>query len=217
MNSTRNALLALLCLVLLAPAAEAQLRWGHFATDTEMLEVLSDTLFVAEGRIGDLDGAATFELDLGYSTSAPDVAAQYGWVSGQAEPFTLTYDPVGSEVTFALGGQTLVYTSAFDDFGVMFLRTRAVNDLSTVTLTGLILDSTPIPDSSGASGPDGLDILWITGTDLGQGFTLVGTATLYWTGTAPTQSRLGFQIKVARYGAVPTAGSSWGQVRQLYR
>ncbi|MDD4858318.1 MAG: hypothetical protein PHD74_09475, partial [Candidatus Krumholzibacteria bacterium] len=56
----------------------------HLGTDAELLAIISDTVFVAEGRIGDLGGAATFELDLGKSTAAPSVTAQYAWTSGQA-------------------------------------------------------------------------------------------------------------------------------------
>jgi len=73
-----------------------------------------------------------------------------------------------------------------------------------------------VGDVSSAVGP-GLDILWISGAALSDGFTLTGTATLAWTGTPPTQSRLAFQIKVAKLAVVGTEDESWGGIKALYR
>jgi hypothetical protein len=211
-------LMAAACALVLGPALGlAQIQTGHFATDAEMLEVLSDTLFVAEGRIGDRGGAATFELDLGYSTSAPNTTTQYNWISGQTEPFTLSYDPLTSLVTFSLGGKLLSYTTAFDDFGVIFVRTRAIDDGAAVSVVDLLLGSQPVGGLSAAAGPGGLDILWITGPDLSLGFALTGVATLSWGSPVPSQSRLAFQVKVARLTTVAAEPQSWGQIKNLYR
>jgi hypothetical protein len=212
---TRSFLLA--AVLLLPGLAAAQLETGHFSTDAEMLAILSDTLFVAEGRIGDRGGAATFELDLGQSTAAPNTTAQYNWQNGVAEPFTLSYDSGTSTVSFSLGGQVLTYVTDFSEFGVMFVRTRAVNDASSVVVSDLVLDGQPLGDPSSAVGADGLDILWVQGQDLSLGFTLTGTATLAWTDPAPTQSRLAFQIKVARQNVVGTKPGSLGKLKDLYR
>jgi hypothetical protein len=209
---------SLLTAVLLLPGlAAAQIETGHFCSDAEMLAVLSDTLFVAEGRIGDRGGAATFELDLGQSTAAPNTMAQYPWQSGVPEAFSLSYEPVTSTVSFALGGQVLTYVTDFSEFGVMFVRTRAVNDASSLVVTDFLLDGQPLGDASDTAGPDGLDILWVQGQNLSLGFTLTGTATLAWSDPAPTQSRLAFQIKVARQNVIETKPGSWGSIKDIYR
>jgi hypothetical protein len=214
----RTIVLPLLCAGLLASAAGAQITLEHFDNDAEVVAALTDTLFVAEGRGGDGAGAATFELDLGPDTGAPAQTAQYGWVSGQAEPFTLVYDALSSQITFSLGGRVLQYATPYEDFGDMFLRTRAIDDGSSVVLDDLVLDGQPLGDQSAAANPGAdLDILRIGGADLSQGFSLSGTATLTWTGALPGQSRLAFQIKVAHLGTVGDEDASWGELKARWR
>jgi hypothetical protein len=170
---------------------------------------------VAEGRIGDRGGAATFELDLGDNTGNPAATAQYPWLSGVAEPFTLTYDKVTNVVTFTLGGRILTYSPAVS-FREFFVRTRAVDASASVQVVDLVLNGQGVGDVSAATGPDDLDILAVSGVDIYQGFTLTGVAVLTWTGTAPTQSRLAFQIKVGNAPTVPVEESSWGRIKGLY-
>lgn len=167
-------------------SARADLVTMHFATDAEMLEFLSDTLLIGEGRIGDLGGAATFELDLGSDTGSPAQTAQYDWQSGAAEPFTLTYESSTGLVTFSLGGETLNYCTPYFDFNEIFVRTRAVDDNSCVTVIDLVVDGEVVGDFSGAAGPGGLDILFIWGAHLSDGFVIEGVATLTWIGDPPT-------------------------------
>ena len=188
----------------------------HLATDVELLALISDTIFVAEGRIGDLGGAATFELDLGQSTAAPNTSAQYAWVNGQVEPFTVSYNNVTGLVTFILGGKTLTYMTPFPMFGDIFIRTRALEADRSIILQNLVLDGQNVGDVSNAVGP-GLDILWISGGTLNDGFTLTGTATLAWAGSPPSQSRLAFQIKVAKLAVVGAEASTWGGIKARYR
>jgi hypothetical protein len=73
-----------------------------------------------------------------------------------------------------------------------------------------------VGDLSAASGPDGLDILAVSGIDLSQGFTLTGVAVLTWTGSAPTQSRLAFQIKIGNAPTVPAEKNTWGKIKGIY-
>lgn len=119
-------------LIFALPARAAIL--SHLSGDAALAALSPTFSFAAEGRIGDLGGAATFELDLGHDTAAPATTAQYNWVSGQVEPFTLT-----------------------------------------------------------------------------------GDAILSWTGAAPTQSNLAFQIKVAALPTTPVRAVTWGGVKQTYR
>lgn len=215
-NATVFLLLGLTAALSPLPAG-AVIQTGHFATDAEMLAILSDSLFVAEGRIGDRGGAATFELDLGQTTAAPAVQAQYPWQNGLAEPFSLTYDAGTRLVTFSLGGRILTYVTEFRDFGVIYVRTRAVDVGASVSVGNLILDGSALGDASVAVLPGGLDILWITGGAFDAGFTLTGVATLNWGAIIPSQSRLAFQIKVARLNVVAGETDSWGDVKGLYR
>jgi hypothetical protein len=142
-------------LVLLLSTGAFAFTVSHIATDADLLALVSDTIFVAEGRIGDLGGAATFELDLGQSTSAPSTTAQYGWVSGQAEPFTIIYNSVTRLVTFTLGGKTLNYTTPFPMFGDVFIRTRAVEVDRSVIVQDLVLNGQSVGGVSNAVHPDG--------------------------------------------------------------
>ena len=208
--------LSIAALVLLSGTA-LSLSTTHIATDAEMLLLLSDTIFVAEGRIGDRGGAATFELDLGHDTSNPATTAQYAWQSGRLEPFTLSYNNVTGVITFTLGGVSLYYTTPFNQVGDIFVRTRAIDAGKSVSVYDLVLDGQSVGDASVANGADGLDILWISGGTLVDGFTLTGTAVLSWTGTAPTQSRLAFQIKVARLRVIGIEDNTWGGIKALFQ
>jgi len=216
MNFAKTSALFILGIAILTGAASA-LTTKHLATDAEMLALISDTLFVAEGRIGDLGGAATFELDLGPDTGHPAQQANYGWVSSRLEPFTLTYDNATRIVTFTLGGHTLTYMTPYMQFGDMFVRTRAYNDATSVVVNDLVLNGQSVGDQSSAALPGtGIDILWISEHAIANGFTLTGVAMLSWTGSPPTQSRLAFQIKVAKLAQVGVEGKTWGGIKALF-
>lgn len=88
--------------------ASAQIVTRHVPDDATLSTLLPTPAFVAEGRIGDRAGVATFKLDLGPDTSRPAVTSQHSWQSGVPEDFTLSYDGVGL-VTFSLRGHTLEY------------------------------------------------------------------------------------------------------------
>ncbi|UCF05531.1 MAG: hypothetical protein JSV33_00400 [bacterium] len=196
--------------------ASADLVTTHISSDAELVEFLSDTMFVCEGRIGDLGGAQTFELDLGHETGNPAQTADYAWQSGVVEPFSLTYDGGTGLVTFSLGGVTLYYTTPYFDFEVVFVRTRAVDDGTSMVVTDLVLDGESVNDSSIAVGPNGLDILLIVGGELNDGFTVTGSATLSWTGSPPTHSRLAFQVKVAKLAQIGIEAGSWSAVKKAF-
>ena len=208
-------LLTLLSLGLASPSVA--LTTSHLSSDAQFLALAPVIAFVAEGRIGDRGGAATFELDLGKETSAPATQAQYDWQSAQTEPFTLAYISGSGLVSFTLGGHTLQYVAS-GTLTDIFVRTRAINDGSSVSVTDLVLDGTNVGDISSCNALTGVDYLRILGGGLADGFVLTGNAVLQWTGTAPTQSRLAFQIKVGTtdnsVGVQPVA---WESVKALYR
>lgn len=190
---------------------------SHLSGDGQFLALAPVIAFVAEGRIGDRGGAATFELDLGKETSAPATQAQHDWQNAQIEPFTLAYSAGTGLVNFTLGGHTLQYVAS-GTLTDVFVRTRAINDGSSVAVTDLVLDGTSVGDISSCNALTGVDYLRILGGGLADGFLLTGNAVLQWTGTAPTQSRLAFQIKVGTtdnpVGVQPVA---WESVKALYR
>lgn len=201
--------------ILVSVPAFAGIITRHVATDAEMLAYIQNLAVVAEGRIGDRGGAATFELDLGDDTGNPATTAQYNWQSAQAEPFTLVYDNTSNVATFSLGGRTLIYSPG-NSFQEFFVRTRATEASTSVQVFDLVLNGVGVGDASSAAGPDGLDILAVSGVDLYEGFTLTGVAVLSWGATPPTQSRLAFQIKVGNAPAVPAEETTWGKIKGLY-
>jgi hypothetical protein len=207
--------LALAALLAIPCTAAAALSTSHLATDADLLTLQPAVDFVAEGRIGDLGGAATFELDLGASTSSPAVMVQYAWQNGVTEPFTLVYDATVGEARFTLGGHTLVYSTPLGA-DELFVRTRAIPAGASVAVKDMTLDGEIVGDLSQASG-DGLDILRIQGGTLMDGFVLHGNAVLAWSDAPPTQSRLAFQIKVGKAGVVGVAPETWGRIKSLYR
>jgi len=194
----------------------ASMTTSHIATDAELVEILPTPSFVAEGRIGDLGGAATFELDLGASTAAPDQMAQYDWPNGVPVPLTLSHDGVGT-VTFTVGDVSLFYVPLID-FEDIFIRTRAVETDTHILVDELVLDSAIVGDFSEATGSGGLDILRITDIDIAGGFVLTGEVTFSWVGDHPRNSRLAFQIMVGEPDdIVPTEVATWGRVKDLFR
>ena len=196
----------------------AALTTTHLATDAEMLGMLSDSLFVAEGRIGDGAGAATFEIDLGGDTGAPATQAQYAWPNGGAVNWSINYNHTTNMITFTVDSVVLQYVTPLSGFTDLFVRTRAVNADTDILVDNLVLDAQNVGDASQAiANSGGLDILWISGGILADGFTLTGTTTMSWAGAMPTQSRLAFQVKVGTLTTVGTEESTWGKVKALYR
>lgn len=112
----------------------------------------------------------------------------------------------------------LSYVSPLSGFTEIFVRTRAVNADSEILVDNLVLDGENVNDNSEAiANSGGLDILWISGGTLLDGFTLSGQTTMSWIGTPPTQSRLAFQLKVGTIQTVPVKGSTWGEVKNLFK
>ncbi len=216
MTRLRTVLTCLTTIVLFsAGPVLASLNVSHIATDAEMLALLSETLFVGEGRIGDGAGAATFEVDLGGDTGNPAMTAAYDWPNGTEVPWKLSFDAMTQLVSFTVDNVTLQYTTPLGGFTDVFVRSRAVNVGSEMLVDNLVLDGEAVGDASNAVG-NGLDILWISGGVLADGFVLSGQATMNWTGDRPTQSRLAFQIKVGTLTTVYVEKATWGQLKHMY-
>ena len=200
-------------------SAPAALEVFHLESDEELLEILPEenVAFVAEGRIGDLSGSATFELDLGPSVGAPAVTDQHDWQSGVTEVFSLTYDKTWNRVDFTIGEKTLQYTPD-QLFMEIFVRAWAEDSGTSISLEDLTLNGESVPATCEAVGGAGLDILRIRGGTLLDGFVFTGTATMEWSASPPTESRLSFQVSGGSPDTqVATAKVTWGQMKNRYR
>jgi hypothetical protein len=162
---------------------------------------------VGEWRIGDRGGNATHELKVGTNTGSPSDFddAQFPWVNGEAADFSLVYD--GATATATLGGATVNFSvgapSAFD---ALLIRTATPGAGTSVALSNLALDGNPLNggsftndyDSDAADGDRLVKWLGVSNAgDLASGFSLTGDVALSWTGSAPGQSNLAFQVKTA--------------------
>jgi hypothetical protein len=151
-------------------------------------------------------------------------SGQRTWVSGQNNPFSLTYNPSATtdKIIFTSGGVTLKSNQFSTPMTELFLRTRAGAQVSAGTFTSsvsnLVLNGTSITNPLSSSCTQGavvnstnpacadVDYLRITGLN-GGAFTLTGNSTFTWSaGSIPGTSRMMFQIKVMSPG--PLAGSA---------
>ncbi|MBP0018845.1 MAG: hypothetical protein J7647_15015 [Cyanobacteria bacterium SBLK] len=174
----------------------------RLSSDAEMNALMQDIAFVAEGRIGDRSGAATYELDLHEADPGfPQITDQFNWQSGITEAFELSYNSNSNQVDFLIGDRLLSHAYS-DPFSDIFIRTRAVNSGSSILLNNLELNGTNLGEKSHAiAAQGGLDILQIG--DIGEDFKLTGEVMMNWEKVPPTQSRLAFQIKIADTGDTP--------------
>jgi hypothetical protein len=186
------------------PSAAGAFTLSHLNSDAAFDSLVPNPSFVAQGRIGDLGGVATYELDLHEANPGlPISTADFDWQPNVAQAFQLTYDKASNLATYTVGGSTMNY-SPTNPFTDLFIRTRSVVAGSNITIDNLMLNGQSIMDSSHADGSTAntLDYLRIGGLS-NDSFTLTGNTTMNWLGnpqvladlTAPHQSQLAFQIK----------------------
>ncbi|MEB3278385.1 MAG: choice-of-anchor W domain-containing protein [Lyngbya sp.] len=198
---------------LAVPSAANAFTLGGIINGEGAFSELDATIGVAaEGRIGDLSGAAEHEFNIHYDNenggqTVPTQYRSFDWVSGEGVDFSLTF--ANNLLTYIIGGQTLEYSIA-DSFKDLFIRTTARKTNNSVVVDNLFLNGTAIAENSSFTCTDvsGCDYfnssqyLWLT--DLDETFTLTGTTTMFWTGdaknlsdkTAPHRSQLAFQLKL---------------------
>jgi hypothetical protein len=180
--------------------------------------------WVAEGRIGNRTTNGTHELDLGKTTNGPfvtdnsgdrtaNVAKQQAITSGQVVPFSIMYDPAAITplVTFTFGSTVMEYIPT-GIVNTLLIRTRSGTALPSsanqarMTLSNLVVDGQSVGTVEAlTSSATGLDILQVTGGELTDGFTMTGNAEFFFTGTAPTNSALAFQLKADTVVPEPSA------------
>jgi hypothetical protein len=190
----------------LKPAFAATIQTQHITqTALSTVESSLNTAFVAEGRIGNNASNGTHELALGKDTSSPFATGQVVWVNGASSQFIITYDPkagANQKLAFSIAGKTLYFdpVGQFDD---LYLRakgtTTATMKLDSLQLkTGNDISFSAVNDSAySLTGSGGIDVLQIynISSALSTGFTLKGYATLFWSGSTPSNSQLAFQVK----------------------
>jgi hypothetical protein len=184
-------------------------RAGFTDTDFENLRKNGEfsELFVAEGRIGDRAGAATYELSINNDSGKPVEERQFNWPQNTPVNFSLEY--TGNEVKYTVGGSTLSTTAFTGSISDIFLRTFAQKDGRTspdnqnnfVQLANLELyengnnvGTIPTLASSGSATSSDTDYIQLS--NISGGFKLTGQTLFNWQGTAPTFSNLAYQIKV---------------------
>lgn len=199
------------------PSAAGAFTLSHIQSDAQFESLLPDAAFVAQGRIGDLDSPATYELDLHEDDPGmPSSTAQFNWQQNVPQSFLLSYDQASNLVTYTVGSETMTY-NATDTFTDVVIRTRAAVAGSSITVGNLMLDGQSLMDSSQADGSSANTLDYLRIGDLSSNsFTLMGDISMNWVGdarnltdmTAPHQSQLSFQIKAVNIAAsVPEPAS----------
>ena len=190
----------------------------NFVNDDDLIAALhNDQLaFTAEGRIGDVGqdrGNQTHEINIHIPPSNSTVDED-SWVwknNGVPMNFEINFDAATDTVVYTVkdNGNSESLSYVIPDgytFSDIMVRTRATKANSGIMINDLTLDGSSIGGRSVAVGDSsGRDILWISGQELMDGFTLKGQSTMYWDTSVnvkdrPKNSELAYQIK---FGVVP--------------
>ncbi|MBZ8181622.1 PEP-CTERM sorting domain-containing protein [Oscillatoria salina] len=163
--------------------------------DTEFIGLINSgefkEEFVAESRIGDSSGNATYEVGLldFDNNNLPVAQSNYGWTNGEAVDFTLELN--GGLLNYTVGNK-LLSSQAFsgDLIEDLLIRARS-SDNSTMSLVNLALNGVSLPDLIANPG----EVKYLEVGDLATNFTLTGTSIMSWTGDRPRNSHLAYQIK----------------------
>ena len=168
---------------------------------------------VAEGRIGNAMGNGTWETAI-WEQGGVDIPQAQGQLTvnnGLGYDFVVSYDGV-SELTYTVDQTTISWDSLGGPFTDIFFRTRSVAD-ATVSLTSLSIfhdgGPTALADIVNSGGGVGYVRLTNMGSDFGA-FTITGIQTLSWTGDAPSNSALAYQIKLTNVVPAPGAAAGLG-------
>ncbi|HEY9596455.1 MAG TPA: choice-of-anchor W domain-containing protein [Cyanophyceae cyanobacterium] len=166
-------------------------------TDTQFNDLLSSKefqeLFVAEGRMGNNALNGDRELGINNADFQPVVQGDFIWQNGQPEDFSVAYN--GSQLSYRVGGETLVSNIFNGSVNDIYIRTRETS-ASNVRLDNLLFNGIALGDNavSEPNDSDGVDYLRLS--DISAPFTLAGNVTMSWTGSRPNHSNLAYQIKV---------------------
>lgn len=187
-------------------------------TDVEMVGMLDTRTYVGEGRAGDGAGITTYEFDLGGTMGAPSITGDYPWVNGDGGlSWEIEYDSATDMVVFVLGVSSLQWGIPLSLDTEIFIRAVTARNDITVTTSKLVLDGVVVGDAAAQTGTAGVDLLWISGGALSDGFTLSGDLEISWTGATPSADDFLLQFEVGTLATIPTEEVSWGAVKALFR
>ncbi|MGB0652887.1 MAG: choice-of-anchor W domain-containing protein, partial [Thermoplasmatota archaeon] len=160
---------------------------------------------VAQGHRGGRKGAADWEIAIGDNVNSPGNFGQAyrDPTSGEAVAFEVTYDPDTGDMSFTVGDKTASWTTA-SPVGLNTVkiwvqaRVGGDNTAASVELTDLLLDGESLRDMSDDATSGDIDTLYaLSPLLLGDGFTLTGTTTFTWDGSAvPKGSRMQFHVQM---------------------
>jgi hypothetical protein len=123
---------------------------------------------VAEALAGDgrADTANPRELGIGPDTATSPPAGGYAGFAWDGNPhaFTLSYDAVGTVLTFTVGGTAVVFDIDLSGALSMFIRAKGLTT-DFVELTNLTLNGETVPDLIGDDDPDYLRLFDFEFTD----------------------------------------------------
>lgn len=158
--------------------------------------------FDAQAR-GGIAGRGDWEIGL-QGDGAPLVNAGWDWVSGEIVPFNLTYSVGTQEMVWTFGPAgpsqvVLTRTIANNLTGTVRVWAKTastqVKPGDSVSITDIVLSATIVENGGDllATGPDDFDEHTFSQFVTGD-FTVTGNASLTWTGSLPTRSRMQFHI-----------------------
>ncbi len=204
----------LLALGLAAPGSAAvdTYRFGGSSADNDFRTVCNTAaceLAVAEGKIGDMGGAATWEVGLGVPTTAiSPTTAQNSWTAQRG--FNLIYDADGGaggggKLTFIVSGSTpndLTRDVSLGGASTIFIRAfgSSTTSMNLTNLTFAQGSSSHLLDGGALSSNSTAQYLAFFGFDSTADWTVAGTAAL---GTRVAGSNPAFQIKITDVPPIP--------------
>ena len=169
-------------------------------TDTDFENLINqgqfNELFVAEGRIGDLGGTATYELSINEDVEKganPVQQQQYAWENNKPVDFSLEY--TGSTVNYTVDGKLLSSNAFNGPVSDIFIRTFASNN-SAVSLTNLAFNGEGIGNLGSSSLGIASDVDYLQIGEISDPFVITGKTSLFWAANPPRNSQLAYQIKV---------------------
>ncbi|WP_029897818.1 choice-of-anchor W domain-containing protein [Desulfohalovibrio reitneri] len=192
--------LFLLCLPSMASALPVVSLGPSIQSDSDFFSWLPAggvETFVAQGRIGDLGGAATYEVGLhgpDMFTNAgpiPGGSSQWAWSNGVGYDFSLSRS--GGLINFQLGGYDGSLAESAET-NLLAIRMSVAPD-SGLDLTGLEMDGSQLPDFANDNNLANRIVAYMVVEGFGADFYLDGLAGMSWLNQAPGQSNLAFQIK----------------------
>lgn len=171
-----------------------------------------NSLFVAEGRIGDSStgaGNRTFELDVSASTSGPFLSGEtsnYVWQNNKKNNFSITYDPDTKYANFTVEGTSVRHKVTSDIKPTdLIIRIRRANIESSISISDLKINGKAtnytVFTNTNSSQVKTLRIRSIN--DLKQKFTIEGSALMGYA-SGVKNSELAFQISFVAMSDAPT-------------